>query len=70
MGITPRPDIRRAASVQEPSGDERRPAAPLGTFLVVGDCDGLYIGEGREWLEVEVGVGPGPLCQRLLHFER
>jgi hypothetical protein len=39
--------------------DDRLPAASDGALLVVGDCDGLYVGVRDDWLAVERGPGVG-----------
>ncbi|HEX5587933.1 MAG TPA: hypothetical protein VFZ17_11545 [Acidimicrobiia bacterium] len=64
LGIDPGLHVRQVDKVPKPSGDEQDVRAPLGHYLVVGDCDSVRIGDGRDWNPLD--GADRALCERLL----
>jgi hypothetical protein len=58
LGLEPRGEL-----LEQEAGDAL-PDAPIGTFLVIGDCDDLLLSEGEGWLELEF-EDPGAVCEAL-----
>jgi len=64
LGIDPDLQVRQVERVPKPSGDEQDVRAPLGHYLVVGDCESLQIGDGRDWNPLD--GADRALCERFL----